>query len=513
MTAWAKFRLWRRTRPFWGGLFLLLSAVELYFSGNLSLKNFQIHIGQQGFLIYLLPAIMLLCGVLVWVTPAQRLFYGIIGLLTALYSFLGLNLGGFFFGMLFGILGGALVIAWGPPRAPKPADEDELPASPDDEPENEAPPYDPGPGSDTALVRPYATAPEERRPYAEDPPTAILPGFPDQPEPPSPGGSGGVHRQAFVITLVPLLVAAGALALGHATPARADPACPKGMPSTSVPASSTKPAKAPAKKPAKAPAAKSTATPTPTPSASASGTGNPLVDGWNGLVDGLGHLLGIGSGDDPAASPTPSGSAAPPAVSPTPGTPGTPGGPATKPAPGSSGPASTSPSPSTPPAVPCLGARQLGKKASATGLTESSLQGGLLEGGKLTMLDSTYDGVVDLPTDQGSVRVLKFTMSSAVTEPFKLTIPEVAGHTTVINSSKLTIETDTKAKTPERVEFYTTRFQGNLIILGLPIPVVFTPDLPPPLTLAKLVFTDVKINLAFVNSQILTAADLKIDEN
>src|SRR3954447_11804813 len=154
---WGRFRRWRRRRPFWGGLFLMLSALELLYSANMNLGALEIHIGPQGFLSYLLPGVLLLAGVLVWVSPAQRLFYGIIGLLTALYSFIGLNLGGFFLGMLLGILGGALVIAWGPPRAPRvdladTADEFTADALPDD-----------------TEPRPYATAPDpaaEPRPYA-----------------------------------------------------------------------------------------------------------------------------------------------------------------------------------------------------------------------------------------------------------------------------------------------------------------------------------------------------------
>ena len=97
---WGKFRRWRRHRPFWGGLFLLLSAGELFVSGNMSLGGMQVHLGPQGFLSYLLPAILLICGLLSWFTPAQRLFYGIVALLAALYSFIGLNLGGFGFGEL-----------------------------------------------------------------------------------------------------------------------------------------------------------------------------------------------------------------------------------------------------------------------------------------------------------------------------------------------------------------------------------------------------------------------------
>ena len=124
---WGKFRRWRRHRPFWGGLFLILSAIELYLSANLTLGGLSVHLGPQGFLSYLLPLIILIAGFLIWFTPAQRLFYGIVALLAALYSFLGLNLGGFFIGMLLGIIGGALVIAWGPPRQKPGAELTDLP--------------------------------------------------------------------------------------------------------------------------------------------------------------------------------------------------------------------------------------------------------------------------------------------------------------------------------------------------------------------------------------------------
>src|SRR4051794_28650868 len=113
---WAKFRRWRRQRPFWGGLLLVLSGIEYYVSGNLQVGGMEIHLGPTGFLSYLIPLIILLCGLLSVFTPPQRLFYGIVALVTALYSLIGLNLGGFFFGMLLAFFGGALVIAWGPPR-------------------------------------------------------------------------------------------------------------------------------------------------------------------------------------------------------------------------------------------------------------------------------------------------------------------------------------------------------------------------------------------------------------
>src|SRR5215468_1873323 len=103
------FRRWRRTRPFWGGLLLILAACEIFYSGNLDLGNLQIHLGLPGFQSYIIPLVLALCGVLVWVSPSQRIFYGVIGLLAAVYSLVGANLGGFVFGFLIGTFGGGLV--------------------------------------------------------------------------------------------------------------------------------------------------------------------------------------------------------------------------------------------------------------------------------------------------------------------------------------------------------------------------------------------------------------------
>ena len=92
-------------------------------------------------------------------------------------------------------------------------------------------------------------------------------------------------------------------------------------------------------------------------------------------------------------------------------------------------------------------------------------------------------------------------MDKSVTKPFSLTMGEPGGHTTLIKSGELT--------TDGNVRFYTPRFEGKLF--GV-IPVVFTPDSPPPLTLPVLWFTDVKINLAFVRCDTLTADPLRINE-
>ncbi|MEV4536810.1 DUF6114 domain-containing protein [Asanoa sp. NPDC049518] len=123
----AGFRKWRQSRPFWGGLFLVLSAVEIFLSTQLSLGGLSFQLGPTGFLSWLIPTILLACGVLSWTTPAQRLFYAVVGAVTAVFSLIGVNLGGFFVGLVLGIVGAGLVFAWlpGTPAMPAAAAEEE----------------------------------------------------------------------------------------------------------------------------------------------------------------------------------------------------------------------------------------------------------------------------------------------------------------------------------------------------------------------------------------------------
>ena len=57
---------------------------------------------------------MLLCGVLLWFNPGPRAFYSLLTIFLALGSWVTSNLGGFFVGMLLGVVGGALAFAWAP---------------------------------------------------------------------------------------------------------------------------------------------------------------------------------------------------------------------------------------------------------------------------------------------------------------------------------------------------------------------------------------------------------------
>jgi hypothetical protein len=56
-----------------------------------------------------------LLGILAVTMPAHRIFYGVISLAISVYSIIGVNLGGFFIGMLLGAIGGIVTVAWIPP--------------------------------------------------------------------------------------------------------------------------------------------------------------------------------------------------------------------------------------------------------------------------------------------------------------------------------------------------------------------------------------------------------------
>ena len=121
-----------------------------------------------------------------------------------------------------------------------------------------------------------------------------------------------------------------------------------------------------------------------------------------------------------------------------------------------------------------------------------------LTGTKVTMTGLRFEGIVDLPTTDGTLTVLKFSMSKAVTADFMLVADGPAGATSGTSTDELTVRGD--------VAFYATRFVGRL----LGIKITLTPDLPfpdgiPITSPIPITFTDPVINLAFVDPDTLTA--------
>jgi len=98
----------------------MLAGVEMFFSGQLDVGKIHVQVGIEGLQATIIPALMVLLGVLVIAMPMHRIFYGVISLVFAVYSLIGVNLGGFFIGMLLGSVGGILVVSWMPRKVVEP---------------------------------------------------------------------------------------------------------------------------------------------------------------------------------------------------------------------------------------------------------------------------------------------------------------------------------------------------------------------------------------------------------
>ncbi|MBX6386986.1 MAG: ABC transporter permease, partial [Microbispora sp.] len=127
---------WRRSRPFWGGLLVLVAGLELL-SIPFATQALPLII-QSGTVgaTYLIALVLIILGLLIWLQPNQRVFLGVVAVLVSIASFVYANLGGFLIGMLLGLIGGALAVAWTPVESPAAAAAPE-PAVPSGQPEGE----------------------------------------------------------------------------------------------------------------------------------------------------------------------------------------------------------------------------------------------------------------------------------------------------------------------------------------------------------------------------------------
>lgn len=213
----AAFRAWRRSRPFWGGLLLVISGLELValpLSGVLvhGALKLVIYIGIGGVFGVLIGILLVAAGIMCWISPAQRVFYGIAGIVLGVLSFPASNLGGFFLGMLLAIVGGSLAFAW--TRAePQP-----VPVRADAESEVETT------GLDIVTDDANDEAPTEEIPTDEAPEEE--PDDPVSKRQRSTGGSRGQH--ALAVATMPALLVAGFLA-SPAHPAHSSQLCILGI--------------------------------------------------------------------------------------------------------------------------------------------------------------------------------------------------------------------------------------------------------------------------------------------
>jgi hypothetical protein len=403
---WAAFRAWRHSRPFSGGLLLVIAGIELLalplsgvlFKGALKLV---IYIAIGGVFGVLIGILLIAAGIMLWINPAHRVFYAIAGIVLGLASFPASNLGGLFIAMLLAIIGGSLAFAWEPDDATENADDaGREPAEP---------------------ARPRAWRLRAWRLRVR--------------------GLTRGHR-VFSVAAMPALLVAGMLSTSaHASTPQSGGLCilgiiclsgpssspspqPSPSPSTRTP-SSPNPTPSPTCPPVSpSPSPKPTPTPTPTPGPSCSSTPAPK---------------GGGSPTKGGGSPAKSSASASPSPGATSGSP-------------SSGPGGE---PGKKPAKKAAAARQV----ADPGLTAPCATS-VLDAGSATLTGFAFKGIVHMPMGCGGTQeVMEFTASSA----------SLAGGVTVTvtQGGQNTVTTSPTLGFSSGMTLYATKLCGKLA--GIPL--------------------------------------------
>ncbi|WP_343041209.1 DUF6114 domain-containing protein [Streptomyces typhae] len=106
-------RGWRRTRPFWGGLLLILGGAELLII-PLSPLTVLVSLGLGGIAAIGIGIALMVAGLFLWLLPHAHHYVSVNALILSVLSFAATNLGGFLIGMILGIAGSAMGFGWTP---------------------------------------------------------------------------------------------------------------------------------------------------------------------------------------------------------------------------------------------------------------------------------------------------------------------------------------------------------------------------------------------------------------
>jgi hypothetical protein len=109
----AAFRRWRRSRPFWAGLLVLLGGAIITW-GPASAYKVILTAGDVVWEGILVGALIVIFGFFLWFQPSMRHFFGVLIVVLSLVSFITSDVGGFFIGMMLAMTGGAMGFAWVP---------------------------------------------------------------------------------------------------------------------------------------------------------------------------------------------------------------------------------------------------------------------------------------------------------------------------------------------------------------------------------------------------------------
>lgn len=110
--SWSKFRLWRNTRPLWGSLCMIIAGLLMLVSASFFLPL--AFLAQSLWPAFLVGGLLLVMGLIQLFLPSYAVITGSIGIVLALVSLLVASFGGCGLGMLLGVIGSALSIAWRP---------------------------------------------------------------------------------------------------------------------------------------------------------------------------------------------------------------------------------------------------------------------------------------------------------------------------------------------------------------------------------------------------------------
>ncbi|MFE9370917.1 DUF6114 domain-containing protein [Streptomyces sp. NPDC006711] len=107
----AALRAWRRTRPFWAGLLLVLGGLELLLV-PLAPLTILVSLGLGGIAAIGIGIALVVAGLFLWLLPHTRHYVSINALILSVLSFAATNLGGFLAGMALGVAGSAMGFGW-----------------------------------------------------------------------------------------------------------------------------------------------------------------------------------------------------------------------------------------------------------------------------------------------------------------------------------------------------------------------------------------------------------------
>ncbi|MGW2486781.1 DUF6114 domain-containing protein [Streptomyces sp. NPDC001606] len=118
-----QFRAWRGTRPFWAGLYILLSGLPIIYFPYFHLQVGHLTLAMAttaGAGSLIIGVLLIVLGISLWFQKHVRTFAGVAAILLALVSLPVSNFGGFIMGFLLALIGGAMAVAWAPGVAPQP---------------------------------------------------------------------------------------------------------------------------------------------------------------------------------------------------------------------------------------------------------------------------------------------------------------------------------------------------------------------------------------------------------